>query len=399
MKVHMKRLRTAANRMLAKVSRPVSFAMLPLSLVPLMIAVPMVVTAHRNYVRYYKSPPFAAPKGVLTPSETAAFHQLPAFTGQVPVLVYYGINNRHNSFSVTQRTFAAQMGMLRMAGFRTISITQYNAFQHGNLKGLPARPILITFDGGRLDSYRGADQVLAREGFSATMFVITGAIARKNPTYLSWTELHRMEKSGRWDIQPETYRGHTKVATDARGDQAPFYAARRYLRSTGEETFSDYQRRVAGDLFTLASQFKAQGLPTDAIAMPFGDYGQQSANDPRIVPFTLGLLKAQFGTVFVQAPNNDPSYTTPTDGGPQQRWQASRSTTPWDLYVWLRGHDPASTSAASATPGAATGPATTTQAAATPTAPAPAAPAAPATSHHSAVTKRTARIAHHHRQR
>lgn len=374
MKVRVRRMRARLSGLLAKVSRPVSFAMLPLSLVPLMIAVPMVVNVHRNYVRYYKSPPFAAPTGVLTAAEMSAFRQLPAFTGQIPVLVYYGIDNSRNTFSVTQRTFAAQMKMLRMAGFRTISIAQYNAFQHGNLQGLPARPVLITFDGGRLDSYRGADKVLARQGFRATMFVITGAIARKDPKYLSWTELHRMERSGRWDVQPETYRGHTKVAIDARGDQAPFYAARRYLRSTGEETFSVYQRRVAGDLFTLASQFKAQGLPTDAIALPFGDYGQQDANDPRIVPFTLGLLKAQFGTVFVQTQSNNPSFTTPTDGGPQQRWQADRSTTAWDLYVWLRDHDPSSTPA---TPAAT--PAAATPAAATSTA----TPAAPANHHRS----------------
>lgn len=357
------RLGSLVHAAAATVSRPVSFLLLPLSVLPLIIAVPMVVKTHRNYVRYYKSPPLAAPANVLTANEVDAFKPLPAFTGQIPVLVYYGINDSGNGFAVSQRTFAAQMAMLRLAGYRTISIGQYNAFQHGDAQGLPARPVLITFDGGRLDSFRGADRVLAREGFRATMFVITGAIANRNPTYLNWTELHRMQSSGRWDIQPETDHGHTKVTIDARGDQAPFYAARRYLRSTGEETFSDYQRRVAGDLFALAAQFKAQGFSTAAIAVPFGDYGQQEAgNDPRVVPFTLGLMKAQFGTVFVQAPGDNPAYTKPTDGGPQQRWEAHRSLTAWDLYVWLRDHDPAAT--APAAPAPAKAPAATHAAAA-----------------------------------
>ena len=97
---------------------------------------------------------------------------------------------------------------------------------------------------GGFDSYRGADSVLASEGFRATMFVITGPIADRNPFYLNWTELHRMRDSGRWDIQPHAYRGHVQVTVDSRGDQRPFYAMRRWLRSTGEETFAAYQRRV-----------------------------------------------------------------------------------------------------------------------------------------------------------
>ena len=102
---------------------------------------------------------------------------------------------------------------------------------------------------------------------SATMFVVTGQIERKNPLYLDWTELHRMQDSGRWDIQPEAYQGHVQIAVDSRGDLAPFYAMRRYLRSTGEESFADYQRRVAFDLFTLAQQFKTQAIDVHALAV------------------------------------------------------------------------------------------------------------------------------------
>ena len=100
---------------------------------------------------------------------------------------------------------------------------------------------------------------------------------------------------------------------------------RRWLRSTGEETFADYQRRVVADLFTLADQFRAQGIPVHAIAVPFGDYGQQDAgNDPRVVPFTLGLMETQFGTVFVQDPSDNPPFSRSTGGGPQERWEAHR---------------------------------------------------------------------------
>jgi hypothetical protein len=327
--------------------------LLPLSLIPLAIGVPMVVQAHANYIRYYESPPFPAPHNVLTAAQLRQFQPLPAVTGAIPVLVYHGINGSHDGVSVTRRQFAAQMEMLHAAGFRTVNIAQYNAFQHGGAAGLPTRPILITFDGGRLDSYRGADEILARAGFEATMFLVTGEITAKNPLYLDWTELRRMRRSGRWDIQPEAYQGDVKFTIDSRGDQAPFYAARRDLRSTGEETFSAYQRRVGDDLFTLAAQFKAQDIPVYSIAVPFGDYGQlQTGNDPRIVPFTLGLMKAQFGTVFLQDDGNPP-FTTATMGGPQDRWEALSTTTPEEQYAWLSAHDPAplaSTPGLTATP-------------------------------------------------
>jgi peptidoglycan/xylan/chitin deacetylase (PgdA/CDA1 family) len=258
------------------------------------------------------------------------------------VLAYHGINGRDDGYSVSQRTFAAQMEMLRQAGFHTVSIAQYNAFQHGDVSGLPPRPILITFDDGRFDSFRGADRVLAREQFRATMFVITGDIASRNPFYLNWTELHRMRNSGRWDIQPHAYRGHTEIAVDGRGDQAPFYARRRWLRSTGEETFAAFQRRVGSDLFTLAGQFRAQGIPVYSIAVPYGDYGQQDpGNDPRVAPFTLGLMRSQFGTVFIQDDANDPRYSTPAADGPQKRWEAHSSSSADQLYHWLWTNDPA----------------------------------------------------------
>ncbi|MGZ6616281.1 MAG: polysaccharide deacetylase family protein [Solirubrobacteraceae bacterium] len=334
---------------------PMTFLLLPLSALPLAAVVPVVMRAHATYVRYYKSPPYPAPGNVLSAAQRGQFTPLAAFTGQIPVLVYHGINDKRDGYSVSQRAFAAQMQMLRAAGFRSVSIDQYDRFQRGDQSSLPARPILITFDDGRLDSFRGADQVLAQEGFRATMFVITGQIERKNPFYLDWAELKRMQNSGRWDVQPHAYRGHVQIPVDSHGDRAPFYAMRRYLRSTGEETFADYQRRVALDLFTLAGQFKNQAIDVHAIALPAGDYGQQDAgNDPRIVPFTLGLMRAQFGTVFVQDDHDNPPYTTPTDGGLQKRWEAHSSTTPEQLYQWLSAHDPSTPTATGSTPSAPT---------------------------------------------
>lgn len=335
-------MRLPARRPWVVLRRVSPLLLLPLSAIPLLSAMPLVLATYDKYVRYYSSPPLAAPENVLSEGERQKFKPLADYVGAIPVLVYHGINDHDDGYSVSQQRFAAQMQMLKVAGFHTVSIAQYARFQDGDLTGLPSRPILLTFDDGRLDSFRGADKVLAEYGFRATMFVITGAILDRNPVYLSWTELHRMIRSGRWDVQPQAYRGHIRVAVDARGDQRPFYAARRYLRSTGEESFALYQQRVAGDLFTLAAQFREQGIPVYSIAVPYGDYGQLDAvNDSRIVPFVLPLMRSQFGSVFVQDDRNEPPYTTSSDGGPQKRWESHTSSTADQLYDWLRAADPA----------------------------------------------------------
>ena len=319
-----------------------SLLLLPLSALPLLGAVPLVLATYNTYVRYYSSPPLAAPRNVLSDAERVKFKPLPEYIGSIPVLVYHGINDDDDGYSVSRQRFAAQMQMLKLAGFHTVSIAQYARFQGGDLTDLPPRPILVTFDDGRLDSFRGADRVLAEYGFRATMFVITGQIVDRNPFYLSWTELRSMMHSDRWDVQPHAYRGHVQIAVDARGDEHAFYAARRYLRSTGEESFAAYQQRVAGDLFALAAQFKEQGIPVYSIAVPYGDYGQQDANnDPRIVPFVLPLMRSQFGTVFVQDDHNDPPFTAPAGGGPEKRWEAHTASTAEQLYDWLSAEDPA----------------------------------------------------------
>ena len=98
---------------------------------------------------------------------------------------------------------------------------QYVRFLQGDTRNLPQRPILITFDDGRLDSYRGADKILAEHGFKATMFVIAGFVEERNSFYLNWDELRRMATSGRWDLQEHAGVGHVNVRYDASGTRAP----------------------------------------------------------------------------------------------------------------------------------------------------------------------------------
>jgi hypothetical protein len=169
------------------------------------------------------------------------------------------------------------------------------------------------------------------------MFVITGEIEKANPFYTSWAELHRMADSGRWDIEPHAHQGHQQLAVSASGDHQPFYAARRYTRSQGRETLAAWESRVAADLFALRDRFAAQGMEPHAFAVPYGDYGQRAANDPAIPGLLSDLLTRQFGNFFIQADDDDPSFTTRGSGG-AQRFELRTGTTLDQLYGWLRKH-------------------------------------------------------------
>ncbi len=314
-----------------------ALALLPISAIPLLLVGPSIVSSHARFDRKYKSPPYAAPQVHLNAAALRRFEPAASFTGAVPVLVYHGINDADDHYSVSRQAFARQMAMLDHAGYETITIAQYLRFRAGNSSGLPPRPILITFDDGRLDSYRGADSVLAEHGMSAVMYVITAPVEEGNPFHLTWRELHRMKSSGRWDIQPHAHAGHRRVVTDPTGGTGPFYASRRYTQSDGVETFAEYTQRVATDIYAVKDDFGEQGLDAESFAVPFGEYGQ-NADDPRIRGFLDELLATQFSVVFVQADGNDPRYSRPT--GPAPRYELYTATTADDLYTWLVRHNP-----------------------------------------------------------
>ena len=133
-------------------------------------------------------------------------------------------------------------------------------FLQGVSDNLPKRPILITFDDGRLDSYRGADKILAEAGMRATMFAIAGYMEEDSPFYLDWGELRRMMKSGRWDVQEHAGIGHANVRYDAAGHKGPAYAYRQYTPGEGLESFAEFKSRVRHDIL-WAKRTMTEQLP------------------------------------------------------------------------------------------------------------------------------------------
>ena len=309
--------------------------LLPLSIVPIVALAPALAQSHDSFKRLWLNRgPVATPAVTLTPAQRQAFAPLPTFRGAVPVLTYHGISADPGSpYTITPQAFAEQMAMLEQAGFHTISAEQYARYPGGSAKDLPSRPILVTFDDGRLDSYRYADPILHRLGFRATAFVITSVVDRKNPFYMRWDELRTMRDSGRWDIQLHAGAMHKMVRADAKGTPGAAYA-NRIWQNGGPESLAAYERRVTSDLDLGLRRLRAELGPVraDLFAYPFSADGSWQTNDPRIPAFLDRTLHARFAEVFNDGHPRQPPRTAQRT---LTRKEITSSVTAADLYRWL----------------------------------------------------------------
>jgi peptidoglycan/xylan/chitin deacetylase (PgdA/CDA1 family) len=236
--------------------------------------------------------------------------RFPSFHGAVPVLLYHRVGHGHGDYSVSPTVFEAHLRRLHELGFKAITLDRYVAFMRGEKVVLPLRPILITFDDGYVSSWKNADRVLARYGWSAAMYMPTGVVGRYGR--LTWQQLRQMEASGRWQIDEHAGDGHVLVTVDTAGRHGPFYANELWVDGR-KESFAHYKRRVSRDI-EQGGALLARHLPGsshDTFAVPYGNYGQRGSNDSRIEPWLSGYLQVQFAVSFVQ---HDHSFTSPGQG-------------------------------------------------------------------------------------
>jgi peptidoglycan/xylan/chitin deacetylase (PgdA/CDA1 family) len=268
--------------------------------------------------------PAAAPRMVLSGRDRALWTPAPAARAVVPVLLYDG---------VSPRDFARQMTLLDNAGYETITLDAFVRFLRRETVSLPPRPLLLTFDGGRLDSWTGSDGILRELGFNATVFVDVGRVEEQDPEYLTWAELNTMQRSGRWEVQVQSGTGHRRIRYGpAPGDVGAFYA----YRGT-EEVLGGWRERVFSDVTYGEEQVAhhVRGYRPLAIAPPYGNYGQAGTNDPHIPRELLARLLDSFDVVFTQ---DRSGFAVPGAGtaGPVGRIEITRDVSEGELRALMR---------------------------------------------------------------
>lgn len=247
-------------------------------------------------------------------SQAAAWRQwlsFPSYRDVVPVLMYHSIGGRPSYITTSAAQFAAQMRALKLGGFHTLTLRQYAAYARGNLRALPERPILLTFDDGRQDAYLAANGILQKYGFHATELAVPGWVTGHPGFSVSWAELARMYQGTTWDVASHFGYGPEKVQVSKTGATGARFAYLQYLPAVPPrpghpghpghlETFAGFRRQFTGNELWGIQQFRQHlpGFQPLATAIPGSNYGQNSTNDALIPRYVLSWLDRHFTVVF-----------------------------------------------------------------------------------------------------
>ncbi|MCL4392649.1 polysaccharide deacetylase family protein [Patescibacteria group bacterium] len=136
----------------------------------------------------------------------------PAQNIQVPIVMLHRVSpvfpkrsNFHYQYgylldynlTLLQSEFEKQLEYLQVNGFKTITLqTLYNYYYYKTY--LPRKPIILSFDDGRLSAYKYAVPLLVKFHDTADFNIITAFLgaSKRNYQYMTWYDLKNMIKDG-----------------------------------------------------------------------------------------------------------------------------------------------------------------------------------------------------------
>ena len=129
-------------------------------------------------------------------------------TSRVPILMYHSVSANGPSglarYRVTPAVFEEQLQYLHDTGFRSVTLEKWRLAMEAK-RPLPGRAVIITFDDGYRDFLTEAWPLLAKYGFSATVFLVADSVGRTNEwdqyygqerPLLGWEEIRKLQKEG-----------------------------------------------------------------------------------------------------------------------------------------------------------------------------------------------------------
>ena len=138
----------------------------------------------------------------------------------IPILMYHSIESMPNttvmrSLHVPPRKFEFQMWMLKILGYRGLSMRELKPYLDGDMHG---KVVGITFDDGYQNNLINAAPVLKKYNFSATCYIVSESIGSSNTWDLDKkiTQRPLMTKSeiNKWLNLGMDIGAHTKTHVD-----------------------------------------------------------------------------------------------------------------------------------------------------------------------------------------
>nr|WP_320131239.1 tetratricopeptide repeat protein [uncultured Holophaga sp.] len=250
----------------------------------------------------------------------------------LPIILYHGIEEQERSASISTGRFESQMAALAQGGYTAISLEEMTEMTAGR-KPWPKRPIIITFDDARSDSFLKADPILAKYGLKASMFVPTAdSAATQDLFHASWQTLRRMQGSGRWELEGHGHEAHDPIPVDAEGHTGKFLVDRAWIQDLERpETPQEFMARLEEDYARCQNTLirLVPGSHPVAYAFPYSEAGQISVADNHQATATNEQVWPRHFRFGMLQNSNGYNAILPGEGEPRILWRYEPART-WD---------------------------------------------------------------------
>lgn len=155
-----------------------------------------------------------------------------SYRGPVPILMYHVVTapkpgTPYPELWVPSETFAATMKALRDAGYAGVTLDAVWKAWHGTGPGLPARPVVVSFDDGYLSQYQHARPTLRKLGWPGVLNIEGKNIDPK--VGLSRHQIRAMIADG-WEVDSHTMTHPDLPTVDDAQLKTELVASRKLIR-------------------------------------------------------------------------------------------------------------------------------------------------------------------------
>lgn len=188
---------------------------------------------------------------------------------KVPIIMYHSIlksNPQNSNYIVSPRILENDLAYLQKNGYTAITVNDLIDYVY-NGGTLPEKPIMLTFDDGHYNNYFYAYPLMEKYNMKMVISVVgeyTDAFTENddsnpNYSYLTWSQIEELQKSGYAEIQNHTYSMHS-VNSKRSGCMINY-----------GESVEEYQEKLYEDLSKMQNKLKqASGVDAYAFTYPFG---------------------------------------------------------------------------------------------------------------------------------
>jgi peptidoglycan/xylan/chitin deacetylase (PgdA/CDA1 family) len=124
---------------------------------------------------------------------------------KIPILCYHRFGAEvTDSMTIKNSAFAEQLAWLKSNGYTVIPLDTAMRYLKGEVKSIPAKPVVITVDDGHKSVYSDMAPLVKKYRIPVTLFIYPSAIS--NAKYaMSWEQLRELEGTKYFRVESHTY--------------------------------------------------------------------------------------------------------------------------------------------------------------------------------------------------